>query len=333
MTPSASPPREVRAKVIGEGANLGVTQRARIEFGLHGGACNSDAIDNSGGVNSLRRRGQHQDRAGLGDAQGRADPPGAQQAAGRNDRRSRPARAVQQLPADAGALAGAQARPRRHAAPGALHDRRWRRAACSTAAVETLPSPAALAERQARGEPLTRAELGVLLAYAKIVLFSDIARQRRARRSAFRARPARPISPTAWPGNTRAEIDGHRLRREIIARVLANDLVNRGGPAFVSRLQDATGRSAGEVVRAFTVVRDGFALAGALCRHRRAGQQDRWPGAARSLSDRWTADLRRRPRGSSRTTMATRRSARASPNCGRPARSSNRRSDSCCRPS
>ena len=50
--------------MIGEGANLGVTQRARIEFGLLGGACNSDAIDNSGGVNSLRRRGQHQDRAG-----------------------------------------------------------------------------------------------------------------------------------------------------------------------------------------------------------------------------------------------------------------------------
>ena len=62
--------REVRAKVIGEGANLGVTQRARIEFGLNGGACNSDAIDNSGGVNSLRRRGQHQDRAGLRHAQG-----------------------------------------------------------------------------------------------------------------------------------------------------------------------------------------------------------------------------------------------------------------------
>ncbi|RVA16446.1 NAD-glutamate dehydrogenase, partial [Mesorhizobium sp. M7A.F.Ca.CA.004.11.2.1] len=42
---------DVRAKVIGEGANLGVTQRARIEFGLNGGRCNSDAIDNSGGVN------------------------------------------------------------------------------------------------------------------------------------------------------------------------------------------------------------------------------------------------------------------------------------------
>ena len=44
--------KEVGAKVVGEGANLGMTQRARIEYGLHGGKCNSDAIDNSAGVNS-----------------------------------------------------------------------------------------------------------------------------------------------------------------------------------------------------------------------------------------------------------------------------------------
>jgi glutamate dehydrogenase len=58
-----------------------------------------------------------------------------------------------------------------------------------------------------------------------------------------------------------AEIRGHRLRREIITRVVANDLVNRGGPSFVSRLQDMTGRPADDVVRAFAVVRDGFSLA------------------------------------------------------------------------
>ncbi len=65
-------------------------------------------------------------------------------------------------------------------------------------AVETLPSPAALAEREARGEPLTRAELGVLLAYGKIVLLLRHRRQRRAGRCAFRARSARAISLTAW---------------------------------------------------------------------------------------------------------------------------------------
>jgi glutamate dehydrogenase len=52
MTPIRITASEVRAKVIGEGANLGVTQRGRIEFGLKGGRCNSDAIDNSAGVNS-----------------------------------------------------------------------------------------------------------------------------------------------------------------------------------------------------------------------------------------------------------------------------------------
>jgi glutamate dehydrogenase len=57
-----------------------------------------------------------------------------------------------------------------------------------------------------------------------------------------------------------AEIGSHRLRREIIARVVANDLVNRGGPAFVSRLQDLTGRTAADVVRAFTIARDGYEL-------------------------------------------------------------------------
>ena len=125
--------RELRAKVIGEGANLGVTQRGRIEFGLLGGACNSDAIDNSGGVNSsdvevnikialatamrsgaLTRPARNKLLAEMTDEVGRSG-------------------ARQQLPADAGALAGAPARPRRSALSGALHDGAGRRAACSTA--------------------------------------------------------------------------------------------------------------------------------------------------------------------------------------------------------
>src|SRR5690606_29064800 len=56
------------------------------------------------------------------------------------------------------------------------------------------------------------------------------------------------------------EIHGHRLRREIIARVVANDLVNRGGPSFVNRLREATGRTAADVVRTFALIRDGFGL-------------------------------------------------------------------------
>src|SRR5690606_28463251 len=57
-----------------------------------------------------------------------------------------------------------------------------------------------------------------------------------------------------------AEIRGHRLRREIIATELANDVIDRGGPTFVTRLQDVTGRAAHEIVEAYAVVRDGFDL-------------------------------------------------------------------------
>ncbi|TIX97525.1 MAG: NAD-glutamate dehydrogenase, partial [Mesorhizobium sp.] len=100
--------------------------------------------------------------------------------------------------------------------------------------VEALPSPAALAEREARAEPLTRAELGVLLAYAKIVLFSDIVASDVPDDPHF-DRDLMGYFPDRMAKKYAAEIHGHRLRREIIARVVTNDLVNRGGPSFVNR--------------------------------------------------------------------------------------------------
>src|SRR5690606_19341842 len=55
-------------------------------------------------------------------------------------------------------------------------------------------------------------------------------------------------------------IETHRLRREIIATGIANDAIDRGGPTFISRLQDLTGRTAEDIARAFIIVRDGFEL-------------------------------------------------------------------------
>jgi glutamate dehydrogenase len=164
---------DIRAKVIGEGANLGVTQRARIEFGLIGGACNSDAIDNSGGVNSsdvevnikialagAMRKGMltRPSRNALlaemtGEVAGLVLANNYQQTLAISLVAKR---GLADLPHQARFISALEQR--------GLLDR----------AVEQLPSPAALAERDARGEPLTRAEIGVLLAYAKIVLFSDI---------------------------------------------------------------------------------------------------------------------------------------------------------------
>jgi len=249
---------DVRAKVIGEGANLGVTQRARIQFGLLGGACNSDAIDNSGGVN-------------CSDVE--VNIKIALAAAMRKGSLPRPARdkLLSEMTHEVAALVLsnnyqqtlALSVLRKHGLADFPHQVRFIAALESRGlldrAVETLPSAAALAEREARGEPLTRAELGVLLAYAKIVLFSDIVDSDVPDDPHF-DRDLMSYFPDRMEKKFTGEIHGHRLRREIIARVIANDLINRGGPSFVTRLQDATGRSVRDIVRAFTIVRDGFDL-------------------------------------------------------------------------
>ncbi|MDP3895182.1 MAG: NAD-glutamate dehydrogenase [Mesorhizobium sp.] len=250
---------EVGAKVIGEGANLGVTQRARIEYGLRGGRCNSDAIDNSGGVNSsdvevnikialatamrsggLTRPARDKLLAAM------TEEVGALVLANNYHQTLAislsQSRGLAELPHQARFMAGLEGRR--------LLDRK----------VEILPGETALVERAARNEPLTRAEIGVLLAYAKMVLLEDLVASRLPDEpyleadllAYFPERMARKYGP---------EIASHRLRREIIATQLANDAINRGGPTFISRLQDMTGCPPDEVVEAYVLVRDGFALA------------------------------------------------------------------------
>ena len=249
---------ELGVKVIGEGANLGVTQRARIEFGLRGGACNSDAIDNSGGVN-------------CSDVE--VNIKIALASAMRGGKLTRPARdklLAEMTPAVSDLVLTnnyeqtlALSVLRKHGLADFPHQVRFISALEARGlldrAVETLPSAAALEEREVRGEPLTRAELGVLLAYAKIVLFTDIVASDVPDDAHFE-RDLLSYFPGRMQKKFADEIRGHRLRREIIATVIANDLIDRGGPSFVTRLQDATGQGAREVVRAFTVVRDGFDL-------------------------------------------------------------------------
>ena len=249
---------EVGAKVIGEGANLGVTQRARIEYGLLGGRCNSDAIDNSGGVNSSDVEVNIKIALASAMRSGRLTRPARNKLLAAmtdevsalvlaNNYRQTLAislsqmRGLAELPHQARFMAGLEARK--------LLDRK----------VEMLPGEVALAERAARHEPLTRAEVGVLLAYAKMVLLDDLVA------SDLPDEPHLEVDlidyfPNRMVKNYREEIASHRLRREIIATQLANDAINRGGPTFVSRLQDLTGCPPAEVVEAYVLARDGFAF-------------------------------------------------------------------------
>ena len=249
---------ELRAKVIGEGANLGVTQRARIEFGLLGGRCNSDAIDNSAGVNTsdvevnikialadamrknaLTRPDRDRFLAEMTDevaALVLANNYGQTLAISLVERRG-----MVDLPHQARFIVSLEARK--------LLDRK----------VETLPSALALAERETRHQPLTRAEIGVLLAYGKIVLFSDLMATDLPDDPALE-RELLDYFPRHMRKRFGGEIRTHRLRREIVATGLANETINRGGPSFVVTLGDLTGATTAQIVAAFLLVRDGFDL-------------------------------------------------------------------------
>jgi glutamate dehydrogenase len=249
---------DIRARVIGEGANLGMTQQARIAFNLAGGRCNSDAIDNSAGVNTSDV--EVNIKIALGQAV----------RAGRLDLKRRN-RLLAAMTGEVAALVlrnnylqtlaislaerrgfedfAFQQRMMQGLESRGLLDRK----------VETLPDDAAMAERQAAGKPLTRAEIGVLLAYAKIALSADLLEGDVAG-DPFLAGELVRYFPKRMQKDYRAEIEGHRLRREIIATMTSNAMINRGGPTYLTRVADRTGAGPIDIARAFVAVRDAFGL-------------------------------------------------------------------------
>ena len=119
--------------------------------------------------------------------------------------------------------------------------------------MEFLPSDVECAEREAVGQGLSSPELSVLLAYVKIGLTEDVLHSEL---------PDDPwctellvnYFPSALRTKFRSYMDEHRLRREIVATLIVNDAVNRGGTTFVYRAMEETGASAVDVLRAYMVV-------------------------------------------------------------------------------
>ena len=219
---------EVRAKAIGEGANLGVTQRGRIEAARRGVRLNTDAIDNSAGVNTSDVE------VNIKIALARAETDGRLAEEERNAF----------LAAMTDEVAGLVLRnnylqtlalslaERRGAGETGFLSRLMQtleRRQLLDRAVEFLPDDAALAERTRRGQALTRPELAVLLAYAKLTLNDDLL-ETAVPDDPYLARELVRYFPAAIQERFPEAIEAHRLRREIIATVLSNSLINRGGP-------------------------------------------------------------------------------------------------------
>jgi glutamate dehydrogenase len=249
---------ELRVKVIGEGANLGLTQKARIEYARAGGRINTDAIDNSAGVNSSDLEVNIKIALSAAEAAGRLSR------AQRNDLLAAMTDEVaalvlrnnylQTLSLSITRARGSEENGYAMALMDDLEER-----GLLDRKLEALPSDAEIVARDRRGETLTRPEFSVLLAYSKIALYDDLLNSS-VPDDQFLSEVLKDYFPQRMRKDFDGEIEGHRLRREIVASVIANGMINRGGPAFVSRLRGETAASPAEIAAAFAVARHSFRL-------------------------------------------------------------------------
>ncbi|MDP4002263.1 NAD-glutamate dehydrogenase [Methylobacterium sp. NEAU K] len=249
---------ELRVKAIGEGANLGLTQRGRIEAARAGVRLNTDAIDNSAGVNTSDVEVNIKIALMIPERDGRLDYAARNQLlaamtdeVGRLVLRNNELQTLSLSLAQRGGLGetGFAMRTMQALEAEGRLDR----------AVEFLPDDGAIAERMRRGEGLTRPEYAVLLAYAKLSLHDAILASAVPNDPYF-DRELQRYFPKALREQFPDAVKGHRLRREIIATALANIIVNRGGPSLVTRLVDGTGADAATIAKAYAVTRDAFGL-------------------------------------------------------------------------
>lgn len=250
---------ELGVKVIGEGANLGVTQRGRIEFALGGGRINTDAIDNSAGVNTSDVEVNLKIALAGAERAGRLT---------RDDRNAVLAAMTDEVAHEVlinnHLQTLALSLSERHSLSNLGFQTRLihslEEAGLLDRAVEKLPGDAELAERKKKRRALTRPELAVLLAYAKIGLYFELMKSP-ALDDPYFTQVLVDYFPKTVRERFAADVEQHTLRREIIATTLSNVAINRGGPTFEVRLRDETGRDAGEIVSAFVVAMEVFQLA------------------------------------------------------------------------
>jgi glutamate dehydrogenase len=247
---------ELQAKVVGEGGNLGFTQLGRVEYALHGGRINTDFIDNSGGVDCSDH--EVNIKILLNQVVNDGDMTRKQRDKLLADMTDDVAQAVLQdnyRQVQAISVTEAQA-------PQLLdeHDRLMRsleRARRLDRRLEFLPDDEELAERRAAGRGLTRPELAVLLAYAKIALQDELAASD-VPDDEYLADDLERYMPPKLRERFRRQLRRHPLRRDIIATYVTNSMVNRAGSTFANRLRDETGARPPDVARAYTVAREVF---------------------------------------------------------------------------
>jgi glutamate dehydrogenase len=249
---------ELHCQVIGEGANLGMTQRARIEYAQAGGRLNTDSTDNSAGVDCSDH--EVNIKILLGDIEAAGDMTRKQ----RNVLLERMTDEVAELVLRDNYLQ-TQSITVSHTLGAHLLDRMARymrvleKAGHLNRAIEFLPDDETVAERFAKGMGMTRPELAVLMSYAKITLYDEILISDLPD-DPYMNRELMGYFPQPLCAAYAERIARHRLHREIIATVVTNELVNRVGVTFVHEAKEKTGMTSADIARAYTISHEIFAM-------------------------------------------------------------------------
>ena len=248
----------LRARVIGEGGNLGLTQRGRIEYARAGGRINTDALDNSAGVDCSDHEVNIKIVLDAAIRNGRLDP---------NARTP----LLESMTDDVADLVLADNRNQNELlsmvrgtgnSQFPMHARLISELEETTGLdrdLEALPSKAAIRTLHTEGAALTSPELATVVAHVKLAV-----------KAAVLAGNLPDVDHVHWlltdyfPDRLRrdyaTEISSHPLRRNIIATALANDIINVGGPTYVMRMRDETGADTPDVVRAHLVASEVFGI-------------------------------------------------------------------------
>jgi glutamate dehydrogenase len=248
--------RELRCRVVGEGGNLGFTQRGRIEYALRGGLINTDAIDNSAGVDCSDHEVNIKILLDAVVAEGELTQKQRNRLlAEMTDEVTRLVLQDNYDQAQSLAVSGAQGVALLD--PQARLMRYLERQGKLNRALEFLPSEEEIAARRSTRIGLTAPERAVLLAYGKIWLFDELMRSS-VPEDPFIGRALADYFPTPLRGRYGTYMERHPLKREIIATQVCNALVNRMGSAFVYRMMEETGAAPADVVRAYVAAREVF---------------------------------------------------------------------------
>ncbi|MDZ4730962.1 MAG: NAD-glutamate dehydrogenase [Xanthomonadales bacterium] len=247
---------ELRCRVVGEGGNLGCTQRGRIEYAMAGGRINTDFIDNSAGVDTS----DHEVNIKILLAQAIRS--------GKLKEKDRPA-LLASMTEEVAALVvrsnylQTQAISMMETMKGPRMGSKQHFVAVMEGRgilnrqLEFLPEDEQLTERRTRGEGLTRPELSVLLSYSKIVVYQQLLASD-LHEDAYWSRELIRYFPLPLQKRFADTMEEHRLRREIIATQVTNSMVNRMGVSFSLRMQEDTSATPAGVAKAFTIAREIF---------------------------------------------------------------------------